>query len=294
MQRQSKMNDKIVLITGGTGGIGKQTALELARLGAHVVVTGRSQASGEAAVSELQELSGSPAINLLLADLSTQAGVRSLAKAFTQAHSHLDVLINNAGLASSERRITEDGVEAGFAVNAIAPVLLTQLLMDRLKSSASARVITVTGGRHPDTIELDNLQAERSFEGLNSYSHSKLIMMALMIEFSQRVEGTNVTLNVCYPGNATTSMTQNVTPKMLPGIMRLFWPLFKLMTRPDSGQSAAKAARSSIYLASSPDVGGINGTYFDTASEKVDWPEAGLNPATRRHLWGLVEQLTAS
>jgi hypothetical protein len=113
-----------------------------------------------------------------------------------------------------------------------------------------------------------------------------------MYEFAQRVQGTNVTINVCYPGQASTNMTQSVTPEMLPGFMRLMWPLFKLATRADGGQSAAKASRSSVFLASSAEVEGVNGKYFDTHSKMVDWPASVLDQATRQHLWAIAEQLT--
>ena len=286
------MKNKIILITGGTGGIGKQTALTLAKMGAHVVVTGRSQASGEAAVSELKRLSGSQQVDLLLADISTQAGVRSLSDQFKAKYDRLDVLINNAGVAASARQLTEDGVESNFAVNAITPFLLTHLLMDRLKSSASARVINLTGGEAKGVIDLDNLQAERSFSGLNSYSHSKLVMMAMAYEFAQRVQGTNVTINVCYPGQAATNMTRSVTPEMLPGFMRFMWPLFKLAIREDGGKSAEKASRSSVYLASSVEVEGVNGKNFDTKSKMVDWPAAVVDQSTRQQIWKVAEQVS--
>jgi NAD(P)-dependent dehydrogenase (short-subunit alcohol dehydrogenase family) len=286
------MKNKIILITGGTGGIGKQTALTLAKMGAHVVVTGRSQASGEAAVSELKRLSGSQQVDLLLADISTQAGVRSLSDQFKAKYDRLDVLINNAGVAASARQLTEDGVESNFAVNAITPFLLTHLLMDRLKSSASARVINLTGGEAKGVIDLDNLQAERSFSGLNSYSHSKLVMMAMAYEFAQRVQGTNVTINVCYPGQAATNMTRSVTPEMLPGFMRFMWPFFKLAIREDGGKSAEKASRSSVYLASSVEVEGVNGKNFDTKSKMVDWPAAVVDQSTRQQIWKVAEQVS--
>jgi len=281
------------LITGGTGGIGKQTALALAKMGAQVIVTGRSQASGEAAVAELIQLSGNPKIGLLLSDLSTQAGVRALAEQFKQEYGHLDVLINNAGLSEAQRRLTADGIEADFAVNVVAPFLLTQLLLDRLQASPSARVINLTGGQHPAAIELDNLQAERGFMGLTTYSHTKLIMMAVMVEFAQRMQGTNTTINVCYPGQASTRMTQSVKPEMLPGLMRLMWPLFKLATRADGGKSAAKAARTSVYLASSAEVAGVNGEYFSPAGKVVDWPQPVLDQATRQRHWETLERLAA-
>ena len=282
------MQNKIILITGATGGIGKQTALTLAKMGAHIAITGRNKSNGEAAITEIKQASGNPNIDLLLADISTQAGVHLLADQFKVKFDRLDVLINNAGLASSERKLTKDGIESNFAVNVVAPFLLTHLLLDRLKASVSARVVNLTGGEHPDKIELDNLQAERSFAGLNSYSHAKLIMMAVMYEFARRVQGTNVSINVCYPGQASTAMTQSVTAEMLPASMRFIYPLFKWVTRPDQGKSAAKASKSSVYLASSVEVTGVTGKYFNPKCKEVNWPQAILDAGTRQHLWDIL------
>ena len=286
------MKDKIVLITGGTGGIGKQTALTLAKMGAQVVVTGRSQTSGEAAVQELRQLSGSQQVDLLLANLSTRLGVRSLAEQFSQRYARLNVLINNAGLAAPKRELTADGIESDFAVNVLAPFMLTHLLQGRLNASPEARVISLTGGEAKGQIDLDNLQAERSFAGLATYSHAKLVLMAVMYEFAQRTQATNMTVNVCYPGQASTQMTRSVTPEMLPGFMRLLWPLFKRVVREDGGQSAAKASRSSVYLATSAELAGMGGQYFDTNCKKVAWPQAVLDQETRQKIWTITEQLS--
>ena len=287
---QNLMQQKTVLITGGTGGIGKQTALALAKMGATVLVSGRDQASGQAAVSQIIQDSGNQKIHLLLADLSVQRGVRSLADQVKQQFGQLDVLINNAGLAAPERRLTEDGIEADFAVNVIAPFLLTHLLIENIKMSSAARVVNVTGGDHPAAIDLDNIQAERSFIGLSTYSHAKVMMIAVMYEFSQRMVGTQICINVCYPGQASTNMTQQVTPKMLPPAARVIWPLFKLMTRPDDGRSAAKAAQSSIFLASNSTVEGVTGRYYNTKSAVVPWPAAALDQPIRQNLYTMVEQ----
>jgi NAD(P)-dependent dehydrogenase (short-subunit alcohol dehydrogenase family) len=286
------MKNKIVLITGATSGIGKQTALSLAKMGAQVIITGRSKSSGEETVAEIKQVSGNLKVDLLIGDLSVQANTHSLAGQFKAKFDRLDVLINNAGLASSKRELTVDGIESNFAVNVVAPFLLTHLLMDQLKSSSSARVITLTGGEAKGLIDLDNLQAEHSFDGLNSYSHSKLIMMAMMYEFSQHVQGANVTVNVCYPGQASTHMTRSVTPEMLPGFMRFIFPIFKLAVREDGGKSAEKASRSSVYLASSVEVEGINGKYFDTNKKIVDWPVAVMDLSTRQQIWKIVEQVS--
>lgn len=285
------MPNKTILITGATNGIGKQTALALARQGAHVIVTGRSEATAATAVDELKQSSGNQQIGFLLGDLSTQAGVRSLADAFSHQYERLDVLINNAGLAEAQRRLTEDGIEADFAVNVVAPFLLTRLLMPQLQASPAARVISVTGGEHPKKIELDNLQSERSFVGLTTYSHAKLVMMAVMYEFAQRVQGTDVAVNVCYPGQASTSMTRSVTADMFPTLMRPIWPMFKWFVRDDGGKSAAKASRSSVYLASSDEVERISGRYYNSNCKSIDWPKPVLDPAVREKMWATVEEV---
>ena len=286
------MQNKTILITGGTGGIGKQTALALAKLGAHIIVTGRNQANGQTTVNELKQLSDNPNIDLVLTDLSLQADVRNLAQQVKQKFNRLDILINNAGTAEPQRRLTVDRIETDFAVNVLTPFLLTHLLMDCLQASSAARVITLSGGEHPSKIDLDNLQGERSFIGLSTYSHSKLVMMAVMYEFAQRVRDTSVTINVCYPGQASTTMTQSVTPEMIPGVLRLIYPIFKLATRADNGESAAKASRASIYLASSPDVQGMNGKYLNPQCKQVDWPKPVLDDSVRQQLWSMAEQLT--
>ena len=287
------MKDQIVLITGGTGGIGKQTAIALARLGAQVVVTGRDRERGAAAVLEIQRASGNYNIELLIADLSVQAGVRSLAEQFKRRYPRLDVLINNAGMLAQERVITADGLESDFAVNVIAPFLLTHLLLDMLIASAPARVVNVSGGMSIwGKIDLDNLQAEKSFRGLETYSQTKTVMMSLAYEFAKRLEGSGVTINVCFPGAASTAMTQALSPAALPPVMRLTWPVLKSMyMRDDSGKSAAKAAQSTIYLAVSPDLEGETGRYFNTNSKPMDWPKDVLDTNLREHLWELCADL---
>lgn len=285
------MDDTTILITGATGGIGNATAFELAKLGARVVVTGRDRDRGEAAVAALRERSGNRNVDLLLADLSAQADVRALADQVMHRHARLDVLINNAGLAAPARRLTADGIEADLAVNAMAPFLLAQLLLPRLRAGPSARIVNVTGG-DPGEIHLDDLQAERSFRGLDTYSHTKTIQMALSYELAQRLRDSGVTVNVCHPGQASTTMTRNVTPDMLPARMRTLWPEFERRTRADQGQSAAAAARSSIYLATSPEVQGVTGRYVDSRCRPADWPAAVLDADLRGRLWAAAEHHT--
>jgi NAD(P)-dependent dehydrogenase (short-subunit alcohol dehydrogenase family) len=287
------MKDKIVLITGATGGIGKQTSLSLAKMGAQVIITGRNENSGAEAVDEIKRLSGNSKIDLLLADVSKQADIKALANHIKEKYDRLDILINNAGLAAAKRQLTNDGVESNFAVNVVAPFLLTHLLLNSLNNSLSARVITLMGGDVPAQLETDNLQGERNFDGLHSYSQSKLAMMIVMYEFSQQIQGSKITMNCCYPGQASTNMTRSVTPEMLPKAMRWMFPIFKLMTRPDNGKSAAKASQSSIYLASSMDVEGVTGKYFNPKCKETEMPKIVFDSVVRRNLWAMVRQITS-
>jgi NAD(P)-dependent dehydrogenase (short-subunit alcohol dehydrogenase family) len=208
-------------------------------------------------------------------------------------YSRLDVLINNVGLLETERRLTIDGIEAHFAVNVLAPFLLTRQLLPLLQASAPARVINLSGGVPFGGIDLDNLQAEKSFRGLTTYSHAKQAMMAMTVEFAERLRGSGVSINVAFPGSAATPMTAAMTADTLPAAMRLFYPIFKSVMRPDNGESAAKAARSSIFLASSPDVEGITGAYYDTNSNRSRFPAHALDTRNRAAIWALCERLAA-
>lgn len=287
------MRGKVVLITGGTGGIGKQTALALAGLGAQVIVTGRSQASGDAALAEIKQAAGSDNAELMLADLSSQQAIHTLAAEIRTRYPRLDVLINNAGLANPTRELTIDGIEANFAVNVIAPFLLTRLLEDLLEASTSARVVTLAGGNVPQTLDLDNLQGEQSFVGLTAYSQAKLAMMVVMYEYAERLRGRPITVNVCYPGQASTNMTRSVTREMLPKGIRPLYPIFRLLTRPDGGRSATKASQSSVFLASSPAVEGVSGKYYDSKSREAAWPRPVLDAGIRQQVWQSVTWLAA-
>lgn len=287
------MKDKVILITGATSGIGKQTAISLAEMGANVIITGRDKANAETAIQEIREKSKNPNIHYLLADISTISGVKALANAFLEKYAKLDVLINNAGSAVAEYKTTVDGFEMNFAVNVIAPYLLTSLLLDALKRSIAPKVITLMGGDVSNKIDLENLQSEKGFSGLTTYSHTKIIMMCLMYEYAQQLKNVNITCNICYPGQASTKMTQNVTAQMFPWYVRLFFPLFKLLTRPDNDVSAKKASRSSVFLASAKEVEKQTGIYVNTHSQRKEMPSVALLPENRKYLWEYVNNLLA-
>jgi NAD(P)-dependent dehydrogenase (short-subunit alcohol dehydrogenase family) len=286
------MHGKTIVITGGTGGIGKQTALGLAQRGAQVVITGRDRARGEAARAELVQASGNRQIELLCADMSSQAEVRRLAAELLARYERLDVLINNAGLVEAQRRLTVDGVEAHFAVNVVAPFLLTHLLFPLLQRSAPSRVITLSGGLPRPQVAVADLQAEHSFRGLVTYTRAKAAMMAMSYEFAERTRGSGVGMFVVYPGSAETAMSRGLTPEMVPLALRLVWPLFRLMLRDTDGNSATRAARSSIFAASDARLNGQTGQYYDTNGRLTAWPPSVVDSADRAAVWHLCEAVT--
>ncbi len=237
------MKNKTVFITGGTSGIGRETAVGLAQKGAHVVVSGRDQTRGEEGVANIKKRSGSQQVELILADMASFAEVRRMAAEFQERFDRLDVLINNVGYLPKERHLTVDGIEATLAVNHLAPFLLTHELLPLLKASAPSRVINVTGGApFGGRIDFDNLQAEKSFLALNTYTHAKHVMSAASFEFARRLAGTGVSVNVAYPGSANTHMTHDLQPDMLPWFLRLMWPHLPLWNCAESGERAATSA----------------------------------------------------
>lgn len=255
---------KTVVITGGTGGIGYQSALGIARAGHRVIVTGRNRERGEAAVARLRAESGSEQIELAVGDLATQSGIQGLADDLRGRLDRIDVLINNAGNLSTEREVTADGFEKNFAVNVVAPYRLTHALMPLLEAARPARVLVVTGGTPAGKLDLSDLQSASGFVALTSYDKSKRAAEAMALSLARELEPRGVYANIIYPGRASTSMTGAMTIKSLPLPLRIVWPVFKLlMQRDDGGKSAANAARSSIWAVDAPELEEIAGQYWD-------------------------------
>src|SRR5580698_961589 len=195
------MAGKSVLVTGGTGGIGKAAATGLAALGARVGITGRDQARTEAAAASIRAAAGSPAVDAFAADMSIQAGVRRLAAQVADTYPRLDVLVNNVGGFWAHRHVTADGLERTFALNHLAPFLLTNLLLAHLTASAPARILTVSSGAHArGRIDFGDLQGERNYSGQRAYSQSKLANVMFTYELARRLDGTGVTATVLHPG----------------------------------------------------------------------------------------------
>ena len=245
------MAGKSVLVTGGTGGIGKATAIGLAALGARVGITGRDQARTEAAAAGIGAAPGSPAVDAFAADMSAQAGVRRLAAQVLDTYPRLDVLVNNAGGFWAHRHLTADGLERTFALNHLAPFLLTSLLLDRLTASAPARIVTVSSGAHAGgRIDFDDLQGERDYSGQRAYSQSKLANVMFTYELARRLEGSGVTATVLHPGVVNTAFGAEDQAAFFTILSPLMRPFMK---------TAAQGAATSICLASSPQVEGLTG-----------------------------------
>jgi retinol dehydrogenase-14 len=276
------MEGKVVLITGGTSGIGRAAATALAAMGAEVVVTGRSRERGESAVEEIRNTSGNEKVSLMLADLAVQAEVRGLAEEFRGRYDRLDVLVNNAGLIQSRRAETPDGLELTLAVNHLAPFLLTNLLLDLLKESAPSRIITVSSeARRGAEIDFDDLQSERRYRAFKVYGMTKLANILFTYELAGRLERTGVVANCLHPGAVNTNFGKNDR-----GVGTLLFRAFKpFMRSPDQG------ADTLIYLASSPEAGDMTGKYL-TDRKVVSSSDEPHDEATRKRLWEVSEELT--
>jgi NAD(P)-dependent dehydrogenase (short-subunit alcohol dehydrogenase family) len=283
------MRGKTVLITGGTGGIGKATALALSKLGAQVVIIGRNTSRGEAALHELQQVSGSQSHHFLRADLSSQAEVRRLAHEFQQRFSHLHVLVNNVAGVYRQRQETVDGIEATFALGHLAPFLLTHLLLPRLQASTPSRIVNVTSEGHSMAqLDFDDWQARHFYRAIDIYVRVKLANLLFTYELARQLDGTGVTVNAVDPGGAHTQLTDSTTSDMLPPLMKVLYPLVARF----AFTSVEKAAASSVYAAASPDLANVSGRYFNTKFQEVKSSKASYDTEAARQLWRISEDLT--
>ena len=270
------MTGKVVLVTGGTGGIGKATATGLAALGARVGITGRDLARAERGAAEIRTASGNPAVDAFAADMSSQAEIRRLAVAVLDAYPRLDVLVNNVGGFWAHRHQTVDGLEHTFAVNHLASFLLTNLLLDRLKASAPARVVTVSSHVQAEgRIDFDNLQGACDYSGQTAYSQSKLANVMFTNELARRLEGSGVTATCLHPGFVRTDFGAEDQAWFFSVISNVVRPFLK---------TPAQGARSSIHLASSPDAEGVTGQFFVNGKPKAA-NKVAYDPAMLARLW---------
>ena len=276
------MKGKTVLVTGANQGIGKATAIALARKGAQVVIVARNPDKGRAALAEVEAAGPGQGAELIVADLSLQTEVRRAAAEFLSRHTRLDVLVNNAGVFVPERHETLEGVEETFAVNHLAPFLLTSELLGVLKASAPSRVVTVSSEAHRGArMGWEDLQFfKRTYRGFKAYGQSKLANLLFTYELSRRLEGTGVTANALHPGVIASGFGQTY-----PGAMSILVKLARpfLLT-------SEEGATTSVYLASSPEVEGVSGKYFSKC-KAVRSNAVSYDEASQRKLWALSLEL---
>ncbi len=285
-QATTDLSGKTVLITGANAGIGKAAALALARMGAQVVLSARDAAKGEAAVAQIRAETGNARVELLTAELASLAGVRGLAESFLARFGRLDVLLNNAGVFLDRRSQTVDGFETTFAVNHLAPFLLTHLLRPALEASAPARIVTVSSGAHRrGALDFEDLNSRRRYAGFKVYAASKLANILFTRALARRLDAAqvSVTANSCHPGVVATGFGMDGdTHGFLRFGMTLARPFF---LTPQQG------ARTSVYLATSPEVEGVTGGYY-VKSKAATPASAARDDATAERLWQVSAEMT--
>ncbi len=275
------MNGKICMVTGANSGIGKATAIGLAKLGASLVLVCRDQTRAEKAIAEIKEKTGNKSIDLILADLSSQKGINDLVSEFNSRYDRLHVLINNAGVNLHKQTFTEDGIETTFAVNYLAHFMLDNLLLNTLKKDTPARIINVASSVQAKYIDFEDLYGDHHYSQWKAYSQSKLAVVLFTYEFARKIEGSGVSVNCLHPGFVKTNMVRKYRP-----FVKYFYHLIGLfMLTPKKG------AKTSIYLASSPEIEGVSGKYFKRRKERKS-VKLSYDKDVSKQLWDVSVKLT--
>jgi NAD(P)-dependent dehydrogenase (short-subunit alcohol dehydrogenase family) len=278
----TEMQGKICLITGANSGIGKETAIGLAKMNAQVVMVVRNRERGEKARTDIIDKSGNKSVDLILCDVSSMSTIRAFAKEFSAKYSKLDVLINNAGAVFTNRSLTEEGFERTLAVDYLGPALLTHELLPKLKLGAPSRIVNLSSGLHRSAeVHLDDIQSEGKYNGMKVYSNNKLILILFTYELSRRLEGTGITANVALPGFVATNLGNN-SESLASNIM------FK-MVRPMQS-NAEKGASTSILLASSESLNGVTGKCYEKGKEAKPSPVT-YDQNLQSRLWETTNKL---
>jgi NAD(P)-dependent dehydrogenase (short-subunit alcohol dehydrogenase family) len=265
------MDDKVMLVTGSTDGIGRQTAIELARRGATVLVHGRDPKKVQESVAEVRQEAPHGRVQGFVADLSRLSDVEALAREVAAKVKRLDVLVHNAGVFMNARALTGAGVETTFAVNHLAPFLLTHRLRPLLEASAPARVVVVSSVAHTrGSLDLEDLSASRSFSPYGAYAASKLANVLFTFALARRLEGTGVTANCLHPGVVTTKLLKAGFGA--------------------SGVPVEEGAATPVFLATAPEVQGVSGRYFAAQKEAPVAP-AALDAGLAERLWEVSARL---
>ncbi|MGB0523702.1 MAG: SDR family oxidoreductase [Flammeovirgaceae bacterium] len=276
------LKGKRCLITGANSGIGKATAIQLAQQGAQIIMACRNPIKAEEAKKEVIFRSGNERVEVMLVDFAKQDEIRALADEFKSKYQQLDILVNNAGIIADQRKVTQEGYELTFAVNHLGYFLVTNLLLEELKASPSARIINVSSEAHRmGKINFDDLHLERDYSNIKAYSNSKLANILFTHELAKKLKETPVTVNALHPGVVNSNFAENSS---------MFLKTMMVLARPFM-VSIEKGAETSIYLASSEEVAGISGRYFVRKKAKAPSADAS-NPALAKKLWDISLELT--
>ena len=276
------MDGKICVITGATSGIGRETALDLAQKGAHLVLVCRNLSKGETVARSIRSKSGNRRIDVSHCDLASLDSVRNFINDFKRRHERLDVLINNAGLFSLRRQTTMDGFELTFGTNHLGPFLLTNLLLDVMNKSAPTRIINVSSAAHyRGRMNFNDLQSEQDYNGFRVYCNSKLANVLFTYELARRAQDTEITVNCLHPGVIATDLWPT-NKWYLASIV----PIAKFFMK-----SSKKGAQTSIHLACSPALAQVSGKYFDEDKSEKTSSDVSYNLEWQKKLWQISEQL---
>jgi NAD(P)-dependent dehydrogenase (short-subunit alcohol dehydrogenase family) len=284
---EHSMRDRVAVVTGANVGIGFETAAAVAARGATTVLACRDRSKGDAAVAAIRRRVGHDGVHLVHLDLADFASVRACADELQSRWDRLDVLVNNAGGWWSQRRLTEQGFEQTFGVNHLGPFLLTQLLLNRLRTSAPSRIVNVSsvGHRFARGMNWDDLQLERGYDSALAYGQSKLANLLFTRELARRLPASEVTANACHPGSVRTGLGRDGDATGIIGLVAfgLLRPFYL---------SPARGARTTIYLASAPELAGQTGGYYVRRRRHRE-SSAARDDAAARRLWEVSEQLVA-
>jgi len=274
--------DAVVVVTGGTSGIGRAAAIEIAKSGARIVLVARDEARARATVDEIARTTRNEKVDVVLGDLGRQADVRSVAATLCERHPRIDVLLNNAGVVNMQYSTTPDGIETTFAVNHLAYFMLTLLVREPLRAAPRARIVNVASDAHKiGRIDFDDLGNARRYRWMRVYGQSKLCNVLFTYELARRLAGSTITANCLHPGAVATRLGQN-NGRLSTFITKLLAPFFRT---PEGGADTA------VYLATSPDVADTTGAYF-VKRKAIRSSRASYDDATRARLWAASEDLT--
>lgn len=275
------MKNQVCIVTGANSGIGEETALSLAKLGATVILLCRNYERGNITLKNIISESNNKNVELMLCDLSSQNSIFDFTSKFKNKYDRLNVLINNAGILLNKRTISVDGIENTFAINHLGPFILTNSLLNLLKSSSPSRIINVSSSAHYRTnFDIDNLQGEKKYSSFDAYCKSKLYNVLFTYELSRKLAGSNVTVNCLHPGFIPTNLFAN-SSFFYKAIVKILSPILI---------DAKSGSKTSTYLATSKDVENITGKYFVKCKPRKS-SKISYDKSTSKNLWNISEKL---